>query len=79
MCQRLGRTDLDRDQPQERIRTWLGARGVPSLDLLPILRAQPALADGSRHLYHLRDTHWNARGNRVAGVALARFLREQLR
>jgi len=33
------------------------------------------MADGLRHLYHRRDTHFNARGNRAAGEALARFLR----
>ena len=69
---------LDRDLPQRRIRAWLEPRGVPTLDLLPILRAVPALADGNRHLYSLRDTHFNTRGNRVAGEALAEFLAELL-
>jgi hypothetical protein len=45
------------------------------LDLPPPLRAVPPLADGRRHLYHLRDTHFNARGNRAAGWALAEFVR----
>lgn len=38
------------------------------------LRAAPPWEDGRRHVYHLRDTHWNARGNRIAGEELARFL-----
>ena len=33
------------------------------------------LPDGRRHLYQLRDTHFNARGNQVAGQELAAFLR----
>jgi hypothetical protein len=40
--------------------------------------AEPPLEDGNRHLYHLRDTHWNARGNRLAGEALAEFLAPRL-
>jgi hypothetical protein len=72
----LGVEGLDREQPQARIRDWLRDNGVPVLDLLPIFRASPPLPDSNRHLYHLRDTHWNARGNQVAGEALARFLGE---
>ena len=39
-------------------------------------RAVPPLTDGWRHVYHLRDTHFNVRGNRVAGEALAQALAE---
>ena len=76
---RLGRDDLDREQPQRRISAWLRERGVPYLDLLPELRQVPPLADGRGHLYHRRDTHWNRRGNEAAGAALARFLPRWLR
>jgi hypothetical protein len=65
---------LQRFQPQERLVPWFAERGVPCLDLLPILRAEPKEPDGDRHLYHLRDTHLNVRGNRRAGQALAEFL-----
>jgi hypothetical protein len=71
----VGAPDLVRDLPQQRIRAWLEARGLACLDLLPVFRAVPPLADGDRHLYHRRDTHWNRRGNEVAGAALAEFLR----
>ena len=27
-------------------------------------------------VYHLHDTHWNARGNRIAGEAMAQFILE---
>jgi hypothetical protein len=40
------------------------------------LTAVPPLPDGDRHLYLLRDTHWNARGNDAAGKALAPFVRQ---
>jgi hypothetical protein len=66
---------FDRDQPQRVLSRWLAGQGIPCLDLLPALRAVPPMPDGRRHLYHLRDTHFNARGNAVAGRELARFLR----
>jgi lysophospholipase L1-like esterase len=64
----------DREQPQKILSTWLEGRGIPFLDLLPRLRAVPPLTDGKRHVYHLRDTHFNARGNRVAGEGLAELI-----
>ncbi|MDP6764209.1 MAG: hypothetical protein QF903_02335 [Planctomycetota bacterium] len=65
---------LERDRPQRLLRTWLDEQGIPALDLLAELRAVRPGEDGRRHLYHLHDTHFNARGNAVAGRALARFL-----
>ena len=70
--------EVDRTQPQRLVTDWLEAQGVPVLDLLPILRAQEPLADGRLHVYHLRDTHFNARGNRIAGEQLAAFARSLL-
>ncbi|MBL8729636.1 MAG: hypothetical protein JNM25_14475 [Planctomycetes bacterium] len=61
---------------RDRLVAFCRDEGIPCLDLLPILRAVPPLADGDRHLYLLRDTHWNVRGNAVAGAALATFVRE---
>lgn len=60
--------DHDFDGPQRRLREWAGARSVPILDLLPVMRA--AHCDTAR-LYVPNDTHWNRRGNAVAGAALA--------
>jgi len=71
---RAGRA-LDRDAPQRLVTAWLAEHGIPSLDLLPVFRAVPPGPDGERHLYHLRDTHFNVRGNEVAARALADFLR----
>ena len=70
------RTDrpIDRDLAQRTVIEWLNARGRAVLDLLPLLRAVEPMEDGRRHLYHLRDTHFNARGNEVAGRALAGFV-----
>lgn len=70
---------LDRDLPQRVIGAWLAARGLACLDLLPVLRAVPPLADGRSHTYHAQDTHWNARGNEAAGMAMAEVLRPMLR
>jgi lysophospholipase L1-like esterase len=69
---------LRRDRCQHLLRRWLEEQGIRYLDLLPVLRAVPPLADGSRHLYHRADTHFNARGNQVAGEALAEFLAPHL-
>ena len=72
------REPLERDVAQRRTRQILDKLGIPYLDLLDTLRAVPTLPDGKRHLYHLRDTHYNARGNRVVGEALADFLRKRV-
>ena len=66
---------LERDRPQRILAEALQLRDIPLLDLLPILRATPAQPDGKKHLYHLRDTHFNARGNLVAGEAIAKFVK----
>ncbi|HKE00248.1 MAG TPA: SGNH/GDSL hydrolase family protein [Planctomycetota bacterium] len=66
---------LDRDKPQRLIGEWLARERIPAADLLPALRGLQPLGDGRRHAYHLRDTHFNARGNEIAGRALAEFLR----
>jgi len=68
--------ELERDRAQRLIGAWLSARGVSFIDLLPRLRAVEPLADGRRHVYLLRDTHFNVRGNRIAGEALAEWIRK---
>ena len=68
-------TALSRDLPQQVLGEWLMKEKIPYLDLLPVLRSQCAPHhQGEGHCYHLRDTHFNARGNRLAGEELARFL-----
>lgn len=62
--------DYRRELPQERIGAWCRERGVPCLDLLPVLRTAAKTA----RVYHRRDSHWNSAGNRVAGAALADFI-----
>lgn len=69
-----GRHDLIRDLPQQLIVPWLEEAGIPHLDLLPIFREQCGRQHGDRHCYHRWDSHFNARGNRVAGEAMADFL-----
>lgn len=68
----------ERELPQRLIGDFLRTEGIACLDLLPALRAQAPLEDGDRHLYHRRDSHFNARGNRVAGLALGEFLMREL-
>ncbi len=64
----------DRDLPQRLIREYATAKDISLLDLLPPLRA----AETRGRTYHLRDTHWNARGNGVAGEKIADFILGQL-
>jgi hypothetical protein len=66
---------LDRDRAQHLLAATLAKKGIPYLDLLPVLRAEPIGSDGMRHLFHRDDSHLNARGNAVTGAALAAFLR----
>jgi hypothetical protein len=66
--------ELDRDLPQRKVVQFLEGQGYPVLDLLLDLRAIEPLSDGRRHVFHLQDTHFNARGNEVAGRALAKFV-----
>ncbi len=57
-----------RDLPQRRILDYCQRVGLPAVDLLPTMRAAH---EREGNVYHYRDTHWNARGNRVAGEAVA--------
>ena len=61
--------------PQDRLRRDCRELGIEVLDLLDPLRE----ANGERPVYWLRDTHWNGRGNRIAGEAIARHLLEDRR
>lgn len=67
--------ELERDLPQRLLREWLEANGIPYLDLLPVLRAVAPDAGGERRCYYVHDSHFNVRGNEVAGKAMAEFLR----
>lgn len=63
---------LEIDRPQERLAAYLEARSIQYLDLLsPFREASP-----EPRLYKLRDTHWSASGNRLAGIVLADYLLE---
>ena len=71
-----GRSDaslFERDSPQSRILRYSEQHGIPTLDLLPILRQAPGRS------YHKRDTHLNGPGNRIVGEALAAFTLERLK
>jgi hypothetical protein len=63
--------DVDADLPQRRLAAFAAGRGLPLVDLTPALRDAAAAGEV---LYQRNDTHWNARGNAVAGIELARRL-----
>jgi hypothetical protein len=66
----------DFEGPQRRLTTFAWDRAVPVLDLLPVLREAHTL-EGRQYLPN--DTHWNEKGNRTAGRALARVLEPLVR
>ena len=55
---------------------WRRHSSLQLLHLLPAPLAVPPMEDCRRHLYLLRDTHFNAHGNYHVGKALAEFIRE---
>ncbi len=58
----------DFDAPQRRLHDFADAHGITIVDPLPELRAQHSRND---RLYIPNNTHWNVKGNRVAGEILA--------
>ncbi len=72
--QRFPAKKLERDRAQTVLIEWLTEQGISFVDLLPEFRQVEPLADGRRHLYHRQDTHFNARGNRLAGQVMATAL-----
>jgi hypothetical protein len=63
---------LLRDKATERFADALRPLGVPMLDLLPVLRAQPSPAG----LFFGQNVHFTVRGHEVVAEALDRFVRE---
>jgi hypothetical protein len=75
VLERLGisRDALDPDAPQRRLRALARDLGVPFVDPLDRMRAA---TDAGGRLYVPDDTHWNARGNALAGEILAEVLED---
>lgn len=63
---------LRRDAATERFAEALAPLGLPMLDLLPVLRAQPEPAG----LFFEENIHFTVRGHQVVAEALARFVAE---
>lgn len=61
---------LERDAATDRFRDAIAPLGLPTLDLLPVLRAEPNRAE----LFFQRNVHLTPRGHWVVGNALARFV-----
>lgn len=70
--------EMDRHRPQRLVRAWCEANGVDLVDPLERLLAAEDNVGGTRRTYHLRDTHWNTLGNRVAGEVLGEYLCRRL-
>jgi hypothetical protein len=63
-----------RDWPQKRIFEFCRELEIVCVDMLPSLRD----AEREGRTYHLRDTHFNAWGNHVAGVELEKAIFQHL-
>jgi len=61
----------DLDRPNKRLMKIAERRGIPTLDLLPTLRA--AASDGTR-LYFPIDIHFTAEGHAVAARAMSEYI-----
>lgn len=61
---------LERDAATDRFRAALAPLGLPMLDLLPVLRAEPNRMD----LFFQRNVHLTPRGHGVVGKALTDFV-----
>ncbi len=71
----VGGLNSDRWAARQRVVAVLQDLGIPFVDLHPELRAATSENAEDKHVYHLQDTHLNARGHHIAGLALARLLR----
>ena len=65
----------DFDDPQRRLHGFANAHGITIVDPLPELRAQHSPDD---RLYIPNNTHWNVKGNRIAGEILAAAVEAEL-
>jgi hypothetical protein len=74
---RLGQApeSFDLDLPNRRVRQTIAAADpdLPVLDLTPLMRE--AVAAGVNPYYPM-ETHWNVEGNRIAGEALAAWIKD---
>lgn len=61
---------LVRDAATERFREALAPLGLPTLDLLPVLQAEPRRVE----LFFQRNVHLTPRGHKVVGQALTTFV-----
>jgi len=61
---------FDRNRPRRFVMAWARDRGVPALDLVPVLR-------GRERLYYRADMHWSDLGHFQVGEKVAEFLRQQ--
>lgn len=69
----------DLEQPGRVFQSFCADNAIPCLDLLPVFRAKADQTprrwlDPETDLYWRHDGHWNLKGNRLAGLAVARFL-----
>lgn len=71
----LAEEEYDFDLPQDRLREFAGMHGIIVLDPLSELRS---FHNDDDRLYFPNDTHWNTRGNALAGHILADFVKENV-
>ncbi len=72
---------LDLERPNRILGSFLEARGIDYLDLLPLMRTyadeqpRPSL-NPDRDLYWQHNSHWSLRGEHLAGLLVSRYILE---
>jgi lysophospholipase L1-like esterase len=60
-----------RSELQKRLSTWAESRGLPFLDLTPVLR------NATETITYPFDGHWNAAGHALAAEAMAEWIERE--
>jgi len=63
---------LDLAKPHRLFAEFFAGHGIPTVDLLPVMRAAAQTSDDE--LYYRKDSHFTRSGYRAAGEAIGRFL-----
>ena len=73
--------EIDWNFPNEKLKSFLEGHGIRYLDLTPIFREYAdnkprRILDSKEDLYWSEDSHWNTRGNLLAGLSVSKYILE---
>jgi GDSL-like Lipase/Acylhydrolase family len=72
---------IDPERPNQVLRRFLTQEGIPYIDLLPLFRTYAdqksrKFLDSGKDLYWRANSHFNIRGNHLAGLLVSRYMLE---